>query len=53
MRYGDDSEFTGNFDHGLPTKGRFNYANKDAYDGELKNNKPHGDGILTNRKGKY
>jgi hypothetical protein len=53
MKYADGSYFAGEFTHGLPIKGHFEYANKDSYTGQLKNNKPHGEGILKNKRGKY
>ena len=36
MRYADRSLFTGNFDNGIPVKGKFEYEDGIVYTGSLK-----------------
>jgi hypothetical protein len=44
MKYSDGSVFDGNFIKGLPSFGLFKYPNGNSYNGELKDNKPNGQG---------
>jgi hypothetical protein len=53
MRYSDGSVFEGIFNHGMPEHGIFKYPNGNVYEGELKDNKPHGQGTWKEQKGTF
>ena len=53
LKYEDGSIFEGQFDSGVPVDGKFQYKNKDVYEGTLKNSKPEGNGKWTDAKGVF
>ena len=53
MKYGEDCTFEGIFSNGAPLKGKLRYWNGDHYEGEVKNNKPSGQGVWVDSVGTY
>ena len=53
MKYSDGSHFTGLFNDGAPSKGKFVYHHGGSYDGEIKNNRPEGNGVWKDSNGTF